>query len=95
MIRYLSHLVLYQPGADDLAAIRVGLTDTNDETEVWFSYSLAGEGGTIHLKLAHDAESPLVIHIHARVPKSIDREVETVLSLAGAYVISEPAIGAA
>jgi hypothetical protein len=77
---------------DDFDAIRVWLRGTNDERDGWFRYSPAGECGTILLELASDAESPLVIHIHARVPPTMDRDAETTLSLAGSYVITEPSL---
>jgi|JRYL01.1.fsa_nt_gb hypothetical protein len=86
---YLAQLAGDELDPDVLSGLQVALEATNDEKDQWTDISLRG-CYQVDLRFARDAESPIVLHVRATASAAIEREVETTLSLAGCFLITEP-----
>jgi hypothetical protein len=89
VLEYLARLVGCQWDPSDRDAVIAGLTGTNDEHGRWFRHEIVGMLELV-LELAHDAESPAVLHVRVTAPPQLEREVVTLLDVAGSYSLPTP-----
>jgi hypothetical protein len=87
-VEVLSTLARYDYGADDAAAVEVGVGRTDGDGGTWFTYPLCGEEDYT-LALARDVGTSVVL-VRVGVPASAVPRVEMAMQIAQTYRLVRP-----
>ncbi|MEN8122108.1 MAG: hypothetical protein ABFS35_17295 [Bacteroidota bacterium] len=77
ILSMLSHLANYEISKDEREGIKIGLSETDDEKDIWFDYHIKGKVENIELKLAYDNEERSdMVHIQIQTSNELKEKIE-------------------